>query len=59
MDSAFIYSLAVGFVGAVLFLTVDKYEKDQTTTNLLKLLVVVVSSVAIMHRLKSFGIAWF
>ena len=30
MNSAFIYSVIIGFVGAALFLFVDKYERDGT-----------------------------
>ena len=42
MNSAFIYSVIIGFVGAALFLFVDKYERDGTAANLLKFLVLVV-----------------
>jgi hypothetical protein len=53
------YMLTVGFVGAVLFLLVDKYEPDGMVANLLKFLVLVVSSVAILHRLQPFGLVLF
>jgi hypothetical protein len=36
MNSAFIYSFIIGFVGAALFLFVDKYERDGMVANLLK-----------------------
>ena len=47
MSPAFIYSFAIGFVGAVLFLLVDKFERNSVVANLLKFLLLVVSSVAI------------
>jgi hypothetical protein len=59
MNSDFIYSLIVGFVGAALFLFVDKYERDSMVANLLKFLVLVVGGVAILHKLKPFGLALF
>jgi hypothetical protein len=48
-----------GFVGAALFLFVDKYERDGTVANLLKFLVLVVGGIAILHKLKPFGLALF
>ena len=54
-----IYSLVIGCVGAALFLLVDKYEKDEMVANWLKLMVLVISSVAILHRLQPFGIQLF
>jgi hypothetical protein len=53
------YMFTVGFVGTVLFLLVYKYERDGMVANLLKFLVLVVSSVAILHRLQPFGIVLF
>jgi hypothetical protein len=55
----FIYALAITFVGAVLFLAIDRYEDDAMVANLLKFLVLIFTSVAILHRLQPFGIAWF
>jgi hypothetical protein len=49
----------IGFAGAVLFLLVDKYETDEMVANLLKFLVLAVSTVAILHKLEPFGIEWF
>jgi hypothetical protein len=49
----------IGFAGAVLFLLVDKYETDEIVANLLKFLVLGVSTVAILHKLEPFGIEWF
>jgi hypothetical protein len=59
MNSAFIYSFIIGAVGAALFLFVDKYERDGMVANLLKFLVLVVGGVAILHKLKPFGLALF
>jgi hypothetical protein len=55
----FIYALAITFAGAILFLAVDRYENDTMVANLLKFLVLIFTSVAILHRLQPFGIAWF
>ena len=59
MNSAFIYSFIIGLVGAALFLFVDKYERNGVVANLLKFLVLVVGSVAILHKLKPFGLTLF
>ena len=53
------YSFAIGFVGAILFVLVDKYEPDGTMARLLKLLVLFVSGVAILHKLKPWGLGLF
>jgi hypothetical protein len=37
MYSDVIYSFGIGFGGAILFLLVDKYEKDKVIANLLNL----------------------
>jgi hypothetical protein len=42
MDSVFIYSFVIGFVGAALFLLVDEYERGGMIGNLLKFLVLAV-----------------
>jgi hypothetical protein len=60
MNSAFIYSVIIGFVVAALFLFVDKYERDGTMANLLKFLVLVIGGVAVLHKLQPpFGITLF
>jgi hypothetical protein len=60
MNADFIYSLIVGFVGAALFLFVDKYERDGRMANLMKFLVLTVGGVAIIHKLQPLlGIALF
>ena len=54
-----IYSLVIGFVGAILFVLVGKYEPDGPLARLLKYLVLFVSMVAILHRLRPYGLALF
>jgi hypothetical protein len=53
------YSLTVGFVGAILFVLVDKYEPEGPLAHLLKFLVLFVAGVAILHRLQPYGLALF
>ena len=57
--NAFIYSFGIGFVGAIMFLLVDKYEADGPMARLLKFLVLFVSTVAILHKLKPYGLSLF
>ena len=59
MYSNVFYSFAIGFVGAILFVLVDKYEPDGPMARLLKFLVLFVSGVAILHKLKPWGLALF
>jgi hypothetical protein len=60
MSSAFIDSLVIGFVGAILFLFVDKYERDDIWRPIcLKFLVLGVGGVAILHKLRPFGVVLF
>ena len=59
MYSDVIYSFAIGFVGAILFVLVDRYEPDGPMARLLKFLLLFVSAVAILHRLKPYGLALF
>ena len=46
-----LYSFTIGFVGAILFLLVDKYEPDGPMARLLKFLILFVAGVAILHKL--------
>jgi hypothetical protein len=55
----FVVSFAIGFVGAILFLLVDKFEPAGPMARLLKFLVLFVSSVAILHKLHPYGLALF
>jgi hypothetical protein len=57
MYSDVIYSFAIGFVGAILFLLVDKHEPDGPMARLLKFLILFVASVAILHKLQPYGLA--
>lgn len=46
-----IYLIALVFLGAILVLTIDKYERDRFSGNLLKLSVITAGSLAILHKL--------
>jgi hypothetical protein len=59
MYSNLFYSLTVGFVGAILFLLVDKYEPEGRLARLMKLLILFVAGVAILHKLHPYGFALF
>jgi hypothetical protein len=59
MYSDVVYSLIIGFVGAILFLLVDKYEPDGPIARLLKFLILLVAGVAILHKLHPYGLALF
>jgi hypothetical protein len=54
-----IYSFAIGSVGAIMFVLVDKYEPEGPVARILKFLVLFVSSVAIMHKLQPYGLGCF
>jgi hypothetical protein len=49
-EGLFIEVVVIGFVGAILFLVVDKFERSPMA-NLLKFLILVVGGVAILHKL--------
>jgi hypothetical protein len=51
MDPLFIEAFAIGFVGAILFLAVDRFEHNKFLGNLLKVLVLVIGTMAILHKL--------
>ena len=59
MYSDVLYSFTIGFVGAILFLLVDKYEPEGPLARLLKFLILFVAGVAILHKLLSYGLALF
>ena len=59
MYSDVVYSFAIGFVGAILFLLVDKHEPDGPMARLLKFLILFVAGVAILHKLQPYGFALF
>jgi hypothetical protein len=52
MNPDFIDALIIGFVAAVLFLLVDKYEREGPMAQLLKFLLLFVAGVAILHKLQ-------
>jgi hypothetical protein len=51
MDPVFIEAFAVGFVGAILFLAVEMFERNSLLANLLKALLLIVGGMAILHKL--------
>ena len=59
-NTAFVESFVIALVGAILFLLVDKYERDGPVARLLKFLVLFVAGVAIVHKLQPmFGLGLF
>jgi hypothetical protein len=54
-----IYAFALSIAGAILFLLVDRYEPHGPTARLLKFLILFVSGVAIMHKLRPYGFSLF
>jgi hypothetical protein len=59
MYSDMIYAFALSIAGAILFLLVDRYEPHGPTARLLKFLILFVSGVAIMHKLRPYGFSLF
>jgi hypothetical protein len=60
MNPDLFYAFTIAFVGAALFLFVDKYERKGPVARLLKFLVLFVGGVAILHKLQPlFGIELF
>ena len=59
MYSDALYSFTIGFVGAILFLLVDKYQPVGPLARLLKFLILFVAGVAILHKLQPYGLALF
>jgi hypothetical protein len=57
MYSDVIYVFGFGLGGAILFLLVDKYEKNAIAGSLLKFSVLAVSGLAILQKLLGFN--WF
>jgi hypothetical protein len=53
------HSFAVSIAGATLFLFVDRLEPNRPLAALLKFLVVFVSGVVIMHRLRPYELSLF
>jgi hypothetical protein len=52
MNPDIIDALIIGFIGAALFLFVDKYEREGPMARLLKFLVLFLAGVAIVHKLQ-------
>jgi hypothetical protein len=59
MYSNVLYSFTIGFVGAILFLLVDKYEPEGVLARLLKFLILFVAGVAILQKLQPYGLGLF
>jgi len=51
--------LLIGFFGSALYLAVDKYEPDRTLAFILKLLVVMWGTAAVLHCTGLFGYGFF
>jgi hypothetical protein len=51
MNPIFVETLAIGFVGAILFVGVDRFERNGQMANFLKFLVLVTGGAAILHKL--------
>jgi hypothetical protein len=56
MYSDVIYLFGIGIGGAILFLLVDKYEKNAVAANLLRFSILAVSGLAIVHKLLGFNL---
>jgi len=59
MHSDMIYAFALSIAGAMMFLLVDKYETHGPTARVLKFLILFVSGVAILHKLRPYGLSLF
>jgi hypothetical protein len=61
MNQIFIETLVIGFVGAILFVAIDRLERNGSVANFLKLLILIVGGAAILHKLGPalFGIELF
>ena len=54
MDTDVFYSFGIAFAGTFLYLLVARYERNAYLRDWLKLMVLVISSMAILHRLQLF-----
>jgi hypothetical protein len=59
MYSDVLCSFTIGFVGAIMFLLVNKYEPEGPLARVLKFLILFVTGVAILHKLQPYGLALF
>jgi hypothetical protein len=50
MSPIFFETLVIGFVGAILFVAIDRLERNGSVANFLKFLVLVVGGAAILHK---------
>jgi len=56
---AFVQALLIGLLGAALFLSVEKYEPDSSIAYMLKFLLVLWGSAAILHKTHLLGYGFF
>jgi hypothetical protein len=59
MFDDFVYSFVICFIAASLFVFVDRLEPNRAMAGLLKFLVLFVSGVAVMHKLRPYGLSLF
>jgi hypothetical protein len=59
LDYDLVYSLVISLIGAILFLFVDRLESNRALATLLKFLVLFVSGIIIMQRLRPYWISLF
>ena len=59
MYSDVLCSFTIGFVGAIMFLLVNKCEPEGPLARALKFLILFVTGVAILHKLQPYGLAPF
>jgi len=55
-----LYGLLIGFVGTMMFKFVDYFETNRSQARVLKAVIVLTGTLAILHQIQTlFGIAWF
>jgi hypothetical protein len=59
MDYDLLYSLIIAFAGSAQILLVDRCEPNLTMAAVLKFLLIFVSSVMVMERLRAYWISLF
>ena len=59
MHTDLLYSFIIALAGGILFVLVDKYERNEPMGRLLKFLLLFVAAVVIMQRLRPYGLALF
>ena len=55
-----LHGLLIGFVGTMMFKFVDYFETNRSLARVLKTVIVLTGTLAILHQLQTrFEIAWF